>query len=215
MRYRRFLEAIECHKKAADLLADAMSLTDNPRSLESIRLQREFHLRQKDIILVKKEQFENYKKAIENKRNAVGSLCREDYKDTQHNESTSLQVAIYKTMEEADSLLGYLIKKTNGCNSDSESLKSFSTTDTDDKLVTVDAIDSANDNAPIGSKHPKDDSTVIEELRTLNDQLHALVYRLVTQLDASTREVDVLKERVKQLENERHKSKFKFLIMIR
>lgn len=109
-------------------------------------------------------------------------------------------------MEEADSLLGYLIKKTNGCNSDSESLKSFSTTDTDDKLISVDTIDSANENGPIGSKHPKDDTTVIEELRTLNEQLHKLVYRLVTQLDASVREVDLLKERIKILESERHKS---------
>lgn len=203
MRHRRYEEAIECHKKAADYLSEALHLTNNPRSLESIKLQRNFHIRQEGIILIKKEQFENYRKASEDKRNRVNSFAMDDFKDTHNNESTSLQVAIYKNMEEADSLLVYLIKKRNGANSDSESLKSFSTTDTDDKPI--DAVDAGNYIAPVGTKHPKDDSIVIEELKTLNSQLHKLVYKLVTQLDASAREVEGLKDRIKQLESEKQK----------
>lgn len=179
-----------------------MSLTQNPRSLESIKLQRNYHLRQIDIILIKKEQFENYQMAIEHKH--LNSICTDDFKDVQDDNKT-LQVAIYRNMEEADSLLGLLIKKGSNMNSDSESIKSFSTTDTDDKPISIDTLDSSNSNIPIGSKHPKDQNTVIEELKVLNEQLHSLVYRLVTQLDASVKENNILKERIKQLENEKIK----------
>lgn len=152
------------------------------------------------MILIKKEQFENYKKAIENQRQKkLQSLCINEYEDNQDSESVSLQMAIYRTMEETDSLLGLLVKKS-ATNSDSESLKSFSTTDTDDR-VSVDIIDCPNASALLGSKHPKDDTVVIEELRILNTQLHDLVYQLVTQLDARVKEVDCLKETIKHLES--------------
>lgn len=183
-----------------------MSLTDNPRSLESLRLQRDYHLRQQDVILIKREQYKNYKKAIENQRlKKLDSLCNNEYDDNQDNESMSLQVAIYRTMEETDSLLGLLFKKGSATNSDSESLKSFSTTDTDDRGVSIDVIDSAEASSLLGSKHPKDDSTVIEELRILNGQLHSLVNQLVTQLDARVKEVDRLKETIKHLESDKSK----------
>lgn len=187
------------------MLQEALALTTNSRSLESLKLQRDYHLRQKEIILVKKEQYENYKKAIENHRHKITTHSNIDFEDNHDNGSTSLQVAIYRTMEEADSLLNLLVKKSSCANSDSESLKSFSTTDTDDRLVSIDTIDSSNSNAVVGTKHAKDENTVIEELKILNEQLHSLVYRLVTQLDASMREADVLKERIHQLESEKLK----------
>lgn len=130
-----------------------------------------------------------------------------EFEDKQGNESTSLQTAIYKTMEEADSLLEILIRRGT---SDSDSIKSdVSSGDTDDRVVTFDTVDgesTASNTAISGSKRPKDDHTVIEELRTLNQQLHSLVYQLVTQLDASSREADALRARVKYLESERSKS---------
>lgn len=211
LRHKRFLDAIECHKKASEFLDIAMSSTENPRSLESIKLQRNYHLRQKDIILIKKEQFENYQMALEHKH--FNSLCTDDFKDIQ-DDNKSLQVAIYRNMEEADSLLGLLIKKGSNMNSDSESIKSFSTTDTDDKPISIDTLDSSNSNVPIGTKHPKDQNTVIEELKTLNEQLHSLVYRLVTQLDASVKENNALTDRIKQLENERNKGNFQCSIIV-
>lgn len=174
--------------------------------MESLKLQRDFHLRQKDVILIKKEQFENYRKAVENQRQRqekLNFLCSNGYEDDQDNESISLQAAIYRTMEETDSLLGLLVKKGSAANSDSESLKSFSTTDTDDRGL--DIIDCPNTVALLGSKHPKDDTTVIEELRILNGQLHTLVYQLVTQLDARTKEVDKLQETISRLESEKGK----------
>lgn len=179
-----------------------------PRAVESIKLQREFHVKQQDVIRIKKEQFENYRKAVENQRRRMANAFNnQEYEDKEGNESTSLQTAIYRTMEEADSLLEILIKRGT---SDSDSIKSdLSSADTDDRVVTFDTVDgeSSSSNQQItGSKRPKDDHTVIEELRTLNQQLHTLVYQLVTQLDASSREADALRARVKYLENERLKS---------
>lgn len=179
-----------------------------PRAVESIKLQREFHIKQQDVIRIKKEQFENYRKAVENQRRRMANAFNnQEYEDKEGNESTSLQTAIYRTMEEADSLLEILIKRGT---SDSDSVKSdLSSADTDDRVVTFDTVDgesSSSNPAITGSKRPKDDHTVIEELRTLNQQLHSLVYQLVTQLDASSREADALRARVKYLENERLKS---------
>lgn len=137
----------------------------------------------------------------------VNAFNNQEFEDKQGNESTSLQTAIYRTMEEADSLLEILIKRGT---SDSDSIKSdVSSADTDDRVVTFDTVDgesTSSNQAITGSKRPKDDHTVIEELRTLNQQLHSLVYQLVTQLDASTRESDALRARVKYLESERSKS---------
>lgn len=148
--------------------------------------------------------------AVEHKH--FNSICADDLKDVQ-DDNKSLQVAIYRNMEEADSLLGLLMKKGSNMNSDSESIKSFSTTDTDDKPISIDTLDSSNSNCPIGTKHPKDQNTVIEELKVLNEQLHLLVYRLVTQLDASAKENNLLKERIKQLENDKLKGKHLSQIM--
>lgn len=175
-----------------------------------MKLQRDFHLRQKEVILVKKQQFENYKRAIEHhKQKKLNSLSMNEYDDNQDSENmSSLQVAIYRTMEETDSLLGLLVKKNSATSSDNESIRSFSTTDTDDRALSIDIIDCPNPAALLGSKHPKDESTVIEELRILNGQLHSLVYQLVTQLDARVKEVDKLKETIKQLEGEKGKGKY-------
>lgn len=207
LRYRRFEEAIECHQTAAKYLDEALNYVTVPRATESIRLQRDYHIKQQDVIRIKKEQFENYKKAVENQRRRMANAFNnKEFEDKEGNESTSLQTAIYKTMEEADSLLEILIKRGT---SDSDSIKSdISSADTDDRVVTFDTVDgeSTSSNQAMGSKRPKDDHTVIEELRTLNQQLHSLVYQLVTQLDASSREADALRARVKYLESERLKS---------
>lgn len=176
--------------------------------MECLKLQRDFHLRQKEVILVKKQQFESHRRTIEHqKQKKLGTLCLDDNEDSQDGENASLQAAIYKTMEETDSLLGLLVKKNSAASSDNESVRSFSTTDTDERALCIDIIDCPNSAALLGSKHPKDESTVIEELRILNGQLHSLVYQLVNQLDARVKEVDKLKETIKELEGEKGKGK--------
>ncbi|XP_022919788.1 nuclear receptor-binding factor 2-like [Onthophagus taurus] len=177
LKARRYQDSIECYKKAAEHMVEALNLTTNEKLLDSLKQQREHFLRQVQIVAIKEEQFENYKKALANRKR--DSNTSNEFENAHENESTTLQVAIYKNMDMADSLLGTLLDN-RGTSSDS---------------------DVANDVDVIGSKRPKDETEVIEELRTLNEQLHTLVYKLVTQLDASKQEVSLLRDRVKQLEN--------------
>lgn len=208
LRYFRFDEAIECHQTAAKLLEEGLNLATVPRSIESIKLQKDYHVKQQDIIRTKKEQFENFKKAVENQqRRMQNAISNHEYEDKLGNESTSLQSAIYRTMEEQDSLLELLVVRRG--TSDSDSMKSESSSNDMGERVDMDTIDGESvtlSKTITGSKRPKDEHTVIEELRTLNQQLHSLVYQLVTQLDASSRETDALRARVKYLESERSKS---------
>lgn len=159
-----------------------------------MRLQKNYHLRQKELVRIKKLQYEKYKKAIEYHRAKNEDNKTSDFDNTQINpkveESNQLQIAIYRTMEEADSLLEILNRR------ESES---------DTVLKPESKPNSVDSACPpsnlIGTKKPKDENIVIEELRTLNHQLHILVYQLVTQLDESLHETETLRDRVRQLEN--------------
>lgn len=121
--------------------------------------------------------------------------------------SCQLQLAIYKTMEEADSLLEILSRK----GSDTDSLKSIESDLDDVKLNREDSNvkfepSTSEGTVTIGSngnRKQKDESAVIEELRTLNHQLHIMVFQLVTQLDESLQEADSLRDRVELLEREK------------
>lgn len=53
-----------------------------------------------------------------------------------------------------------------------------------------------------GSKQPKDDKMVVEELKTLTQHLHDLVKQLVTQLDASYKENECLRAQVRMLSSQ-------------
>lgn len=46
----RFDEAVICHQLAAKHIEDAMSSTSTSRAIESLQLQREYHLRQLQIV---------------------------------------------------------------------------------------------------------------------------------------------------------------------
>ncbi|XP_063221323.1 nuclear receptor-binding factor 2-like isoform X2 [Bacillus rossius redtenbacheri] len=144
VQFRRFDEAVVCHRRAAEKIGEAMKATKVPRSLESLQLQQEYHLRQEEIV---------------------------------------------RTMEEADSLLDLLVER-RGADSD---------TDSECEQLEAGGMEAAVAGA---TKRPKDDRTVIEELRTLNHQLRALVFQLVTQLDACAAETGALRDRVRALEAE-------------
>ncbi|XP_018325689.1 nuclear receptor-binding factor 2 isoform X3 [Agrilus planipennis] len=200
LKYKKFEEAIECHEKAAELLEEAIKVTENPHSIESLKLQKDYHLRQKKIILMKKEQSVKTKKVQGiQKQGTHLSNCSEN--DHNLDDNASLQSAIYRTFEETDSLLFLLMKKGSSGNSDSESLKSV-----DAGALSYDVIDTPNLNTILGAKHPKDDTVVIEELKTLNDQLRHLISNLLVQLDESSKEINRLRDRVKQLEEDGSKA---------
>lgn len=89
-------------------------------------------------------------------------------------------------MEEADSLLDQL----GPCKTETGDLSA----------VTPPASPSS---PPLqGVKRPKDDQMVIEELHTLNMQLRTLIAQLLTQLDASERQVEMLRAKLRKYEPE-------------
>lgn len=179
LRSKKFLEAIKCHENAAALLKDALEGTDNPRSVESMKLQRDFHIRQKDIIMMHKKQY--------------------NLRNSERNRTKNLPDAIHETLEKTDLLLVLL---REGGEADMESLKSMTPSDCNN-IHCAGADDSrSNDNNTVMMvlKHAKDKYVVVEELVTLNEQLHAHVYSLVEQLEMKERELSVLRERIATLE---------------
>lgn len=175
MRCRRFDDAIESHKKASTALDEALAIIpNNSKAIESVRLQRDFHLKRIELIRLKKKQYESYKTAVEYQR----LKTIEPQLSKARLESTcDLQIAIYKTLEESDSVLDAL----NGHKNDFQ------------------VSDSAE-----GAATPKSDGdTLVNDLHTLNHQLHILVFNLMSKMDESNNEMESLRDRVKVLEKER------------
>jgi uncharacterized protein YgbK (DUF1537 family) len=83
-------------------------------------------------------------------------------------------------MEEADSLMDQLLNRSMDSSDEST-------------LATPPVVEPA---VVQGSKQPKDDKQVVEELRTLTQHLHNLVIQLVTQLDESNHENEALRTQV-------------------
>lgn len=172
---------MQCHHNAAELLLDAMKSTTSSVALESITLQHSYHLKQKDLIKSKKEQYERVKKAMDN----IKGFGKDPSYNLQTSDSSKVQVAIYRTINEADSLLYTLLNK----NSEQGQVK--------DAVIKTDVVD--------GKKTEKGQETVIEELQILNQNLHSLVEQLVLQAEVLKDENMTLKERVNYLEKERVK----------
>lgn len=108
-----------------------------------------------------------------------------------------MEILYCRTMEEADSLIEQLVRRDGD---ELESVKSDNGAYGED-TIKVTAIKPGKLE---GSKWPIDDRTVIEELQTVNHQLRSLVVQLLTQLDASRKEIEMLRERVQFLEGEHH-----------
>ncbi|XP_014241229.1 nuclear receptor-binding factor 2-like [Cimex lectularius] len=177
MKLRQYDAAVACHVKASEWLSQAMNLTKYSKALESLQLQYQYHLKQTDLINAKKLRQEIQRELLElkkRKRMEKRSLSVIEQKDQE------LQMAILKTIEEADSLLGMLRPKA----------------DSDD------GEDKVQESSTSFMKHPKDEKMVMEELKTVNAQLRLLINDLISQLDASRREVESLKTRLKLYETE-------------
>lgn len=186
----KFDECIQCHKSAIVLLMESMSLTDNQKALESLKLQKAYHAKQIDLIRVRQKYHENNKKikSVPIRKDSTSSF------DVDSECEHDLKSAIFHNIVVQDSLIDRLEKRRFGTDYDSIST-SDETDDINGKFDKVEGV------VPMGNKHPKDDSTTIEELRILSGQLQELVQLLVTQLDERNKEVETLKQRINQLEN--------------
>ncbi|XP_023717396.1 nuclear receptor-binding factor 2 isoform X3 [Cryptotermes secundus] len=198
---KHFDESIQCYQKAAEKLKEAEQRSNDEMFLRSVKYQQERCIQLQKVISMKKNQYIADKTRQQKMIQVLTKL--EQTSDERNQEASNLQRKIYRTMEEADSLLEQLVRL--GGESDGDELESVKSDNIDgacggEDTVQVDASEPAKLE---GSKWPKDDRTVIEELRTLNHQLRSLVVQLLTQLDASCKEAEMLRERVRFLEGER------------
>ncbi|CAK1555109.1 unnamed protein product [Leptosia nina] len=104
LKNNRYDEAMQCHHNAAELLLDAMKSTSSSVALESITLQHSYHLKQKDLIQNKKEQYVRVKKTMDNMKN----LAKEQHINIPIGESSKLQVEIYRKLNDSESLINAL-----------------------------------------------------------------------------------------------------------
>ncbi|KAK9295085.1 hypothetical protein QLX08_010499 [Tetragonisca angustula] len=131
----RFEEAAKCHEIVASLLSDAHAQLESNYvhlktpglssqtppvvissfhsliTLESLALQRDYHKRQAAVVRMKQAEYEEYKATLENQQREI--LSKQTPKPVEKDASeltndkfdVSLRQAIYKTIEEQDSLL--------------------------------------------------------------------------------------------------------------
>ncbi|XP_078053287.1 nuclear receptor-binding factor 2 [Augochlora pura] len=189
----RFEEAAKCHETVASLLGEAHSRLESNYvhfktsrlssqaaptvinsfhslvTLESLKLQQDYHKRQAAVVRMKQAQYDEYKATLENQQKEIlNKQTSKKLEEETVNVPTdkcdgSLRQAIYKTIEEQDSLLTLI---------------------------------SLPDNVEDGFKYPKDTGTIIEELKTVNYQLRCLAGSLLSQLETKEEEIRLLKEQL-------------------
>ena len=126
--------------------------------LECLRLQKQFHSRQIDLIIVRREQHEKCL-AIQSAVEELGSAFRANLED-----SRQVQIAHYKSMDNAEQVVEVLEQKTVGA---------------------------AATGRPEASEFL---SKLFDDLKLMNQQSMVLVQRLVSQLDERIAENEGLRE---------------------
>jgi hypothetical protein len=191
LKQKKIDETMECRNNAMRYLYEALQLTENPRSKESIQLQIDHHHKQVEALKVKKTQYENLRRYHESLKNRVVNF------DCICENGESLQHEIYRTMETHDSLIDILMKR----NYDEDYLKSF-TCDDEKSSSSTEVVDTTKVS---GKKRQVDDATLLEEFRGLSERLREFVQLLVLQLEDKDREINRLKAEIYKLECEKNK----------
>lgn len=190
LRHLRFDEAIESHRKAAAALEETLQIcTSNTKIAESIKLQRDFQLKNIELVRLKKIQYEKYKLAVEQQRTKNASFLELRLAKDRTENVCDLQMSIFKTLQESDALLESLSSKRISADNEaaSEGIK-----------VSVENINE------VKLKRTKSDNSIIDDMHTINHQLHILVYNLVTRIDEYSHEIEVLRDRVKSMDKDRN-----------
>lgn len=178
---------------------EAFQITNVPKAIESIKLQRDFHLKHIELIRLKKQQYEKYKLAVEQQRIKNADIHEQRTVKNRIETTCDLQIAIYKTLEESDSL----IETLNSNRSSGKKLSADGDNSSLNESKTTVCIENVGE-VKMGIKKLKSENCVVDELHTLNHQLHILVYNLVSRMDESNYEMEKLSERVKLLEKEKN-----------
>lgn len=187
----RFDDAIESHQKAAAALDEALQANIvNAKVIESMKLQREFHVKHIDLIRLKKSQYEKYKLAVEQQRLKNADFVEQRTAKDRIESVCDLQISIFKTLDDSDSLLDSLSNVGK---------RSPGSVSSDSGSNTIVEADSSGDGK---LKQTKSEGSLIEDMHSLNHQLHILVYNLVSRCDQSQHELESMRERLKSLEKE-------------
>lgn len=224
MNLNRFDESIECHQKAVDCLIDVLNTTTLQKSIDSLELQRDYHLKYKELVRMKRTQYERYRSGLQFKNIKSDEIptCIEKHVV----DSVQVQTELYQTLEDTDVLLVNLSQslretvykpkqlemvfdesqaQAQADDSEQEPVGDSDQAQANDSEQTQ-AEDSkqtqAEDSETSDVKYINDDLSAINEMRKLNHQLHFLVFQLVSQLDERNLETTVLRERVKVMEKE-------------
>lgn len=143
-----------------------------------------------ELVRLKKVQYEKYKAAIEQQRQKNSSFLDQRIVKDRTGNVCDLQISIFKTLEESDSLLDLLSGKRTAARK---------SVDTDSNAI-VDGSDSASENTNVTKPKTKSDSSIVDDMHQLHHQLHILVFNLVNRIDESSHELEVLRDRIKVLE---------------
>lgn len=130
-----------------------------------------------ELINLKKKQYEIYKTAVEHERVKNDNVVENHpLKDS----TCDLQIAIYKTLEEADSLLAALKGKHNQ-----------GETTVSPEVAVVKQTDTVRNNG-----------NELDDLQTLNHELHILIFNLMSKVDESNHEMETMRERLKGVDKD-------------
>lgn len=171
--------AIECHQKAVELLDEVLAKEDLSCAHESIKLQRDDHVKQQGIIRLRQHQAQARRLHAEKVRDAKFPKLPDPPNKKQETETNFTPVksvqsppneAVFRTIAETDSLLYFLQKRKNG---DGERATNVS-----------DYIKAKPISESDYKKLPKDDKTIIEELRCHNAMLTEQILSLLKENDA-------------------------------
>jgi hypothetical protein len=211
--------------RAAEYISEALMNTSCDQMKASLETQKEFHLSQEKLLkqreLCEEQKKLNYKQELLNKQiykekfgfynnlsnnlnnNTNNCFNNSNESETEVNkiDKNSLELELYRVMEEQDSLLQFILtnkdnhlNKSQDLSEPQKDLQNFSSTSTESLYKS-------------GTKKPKDDKTTIEELQTLNDKLKQLVFQLLGELEKSQKDNFVLQTENQKLKEENRKTR--------
>ncbi len=208
--FRRVEEAVQYHKEAAEILNSLLQTIIDEKVAESVRLQAQLHEKEHSILRHQKKRAEQVYRDLE-------SLRRMAEKTTSNNkvvsDSDNLQLSIYRKFEETESLLDQLRIHDDGSSS---VISSEAPAPPAPKIATPyqnrgdEHLRNSGDLViGHGSKKPKDEKVIIEELQVANSHLRKMVDSLFFELGSSQRELSSvqrenleLKARLRHLEQQ-------------